>query len=161
MGFIADEVLEMAEQIERNGVKFYRAAAEGATGDVSGLFNRLAEMEERHGDTFHDMRAKLTPEETVPATADPDDLAGKYLRSMVEGKVFDVSFDPAEKLATLEGAEEVLSYAIALEHKAISFFGGLKDSMSADDDIEKLNAIIDEEKSHVIDLSAKLDEIRT
>jgi rubrerythrin len=28
--FNADEILEMAEQIERNGARFYRRAAEGA-----------------------------------------------------------------------------------------------------------------------------------
>ena len=58
MLFNADEVFEMAEQIERNGAKFYRRAAEGA-GDPHerDLLNELADWEETHQRVFAAIRA--------------------------------------------------------------------------------------------------------
>jgi len=51
--FNADEIFEMAEQIERNGAKFYRRAAEQVTSpDGSELLLNLAVMEDVHEKTF-------------------------------------------------------------------------------------------------------------
>ncbi len=51
MPFNADEVFEMAEQIERNGARFYRAAAKKIP-EVSQVFSDLAAMEDEHEKTF-------------------------------------------------------------------------------------------------------------
>jgi rubrerythrin len=59
--FNADEVFEMAEQIERNGAKFYRDAAENATASPSkDLLRSLSKMEEAHEKTFKAMPRSLT-----------------------------------------------------------------------------------------------------
>jgi len=157
MSFIAEEVFEMAEQLERNGREFYRAAALGSEGDAVELFNRLADMEKRHEDIFHGMRNERTPEESIPSTADPDDLANKYLRSMVEGKIFHLAGDPKKKLSGFKSPEEILKYAISLEKEAIAFYVGIKDSMSREADRDRIDEIISEEKSHVVDLTEQLN----
>ena len=56
--FNADEVFEMAEQMERNGAKFYRDAAEN-TADPSNkeMLIGLSKMEETHEKMFASMRA--------------------------------------------------------------------------------------------------------
>ena len=47
--FNADEIFEMAEQIERNGAKFYREAAENASdADVKEMLLSMAAMEDGH-----------------------------------------------------------------------------------------------------------------
>ncbi len=53
VGFTAFEIFEIAEQIERNGAKFYRQAAD-MTSDksMSHFFCQLAEMEDNHEKTF-------------------------------------------------------------------------------------------------------------
>jgi len=71
MPFNADEVFEMAEQIERNGGIFYRAAAEKFPG-VSKVLLGLAEMEDEHLKTFADMRADLSGTELEEPVFDPD-----------------------------------------------------------------------------------------
>ena len=51
--FNADEVFEIAEQIERNGAKFYRTSAKNIS-DVNNknFLIQLAEMEDEHEKTF-------------------------------------------------------------------------------------------------------------
>lgn len=69
--FNADEIFEMAEQIERNGAKFYRAAAEKFSA-VRQVLLDLAAMEDEHQSTFAAMRAQLTAPEQQPILFDPE-----------------------------------------------------------------------------------------
>ena len=62
--FNADDVFEMAEQIERNGAVFYRkAAADIKDPDAKNFLSDLAAMEDSHEKTFSTMRKKLTEAE--------------------------------------------------------------------------------------------------
>ena len=62
--FNADEIFEMAEQIERNGEEFYRKMAESISdAQVSQLFLDLAAMEAEHEKVFASMRADLADQE--------------------------------------------------------------------------------------------------
>ena len=57
--FNADEILETAERMERNGAEFYRLAAEGDIGSGSKQkLLELAEMEAAHEKAFAALRAK-------------------------------------------------------------------------------------------------------
>ena len=77
--FNADEVFEMAEQIERNGAKFYRKAAENiADADEKKLLIHLAEMEDDHEKTFKTLRAELVENEKAVTTFDPESEAAFY-----------------------------------------------------------------------------------
>ena len=68
--FSANEIFEMAEQLERNGAKFYRTSAEGVKDPASrDLLQSLADMEDTHEKTFASMRASLSDEATVTADA--------------------------------------------------------------------------------------------
>ena len=46
--FSADEIFEVAQQLERHGERFYRQAAARAAGEARNLFLRLAAMENEH-----------------------------------------------------------------------------------------------------------------
>ena len=57
IAFNADEVFEMAEEIERNGAKFYREAASKSTNrEIREMFLNMASMEDGHLRTFQEMR---------------------------------------------------------------------------------------------------------
>ncbi|MBN1456465.1 MAG: hypothetical protein JW912_01280, partial [Sedimentisphaerales bacterium] len=59
--FSADEIFEMAEEIERNGAKFYRKAAKNAaTKDIKDMLVNMAVMEDGHEKTFAEMRKELS-----------------------------------------------------------------------------------------------------
>ena len=71
--FNADDVLAMAEQLEINGGRFYRAAAE-STGDPANkeFLLELAAMEDQHEKTFKSMRAELSEKEKESTVFDPE-----------------------------------------------------------------------------------------
>ena len=155
--FSADEILEMAERIERNGAKFYRLAAE-IVEDPSGrqVLLELAAMEDRHQETFASMRAELGDSEKDTAVFDPDSEATLYLDAMADGYVFDQKADPSEELNTQVNSRDILLKAIGREKDAIVFFVGLKDFVGVKADKDKVEAIIKEEKSHIMLLSNQL-----
>jgi rubrerythrin len=158
MPFNADEVFEMAEQIERNGGKFYRAAAEKFPA-MSEVLLDLAAMEDEHLKTFTNMRAELSGTEVEEPVFDPDGQAQMYLRVMADGHVFDVKTDPAEKLANKDTPEEVLKMAIGLERDSIAFYVGLKEAVSRKAGKEKVEDIIKEEMGHIVTLNEKLQDL--
>lgn len=151
INFNADEVFEMAEQIERNGGRFYRAAAESAGDDMKPLLLKLAEMEDEHQKTFAEMRAELAANETNVLTFDPDDEAMQYIQAMVEGKVF--RGDPCELLSTDKTTAEVLDIAISLEKDSIIFYQCMKPFVPAEFGRDRLNDIINQEIGHILILT--------
>ena len=155
VSFNVDEVFEMAEQIERNGAKFYRAAAEKFPA-VREILLDLAAMEDDHEKTLAAMRTELSAGVQEPPVFDPDGEAQMYLRAMADGHVFDVKADPVERLAGKDTAEEVLKMAIGLEKDSIAFYVGLKEGVSRKVGKEKVEAIIKEEFEHIATLSEKL-----
>ena len=158
MPFNADEVFEMAEQIERNGGKFYRAAAKKfpAMGEV---LLALAEMEDQHQKTFANMRAELSGTELEEPIFDPDGQAQMYLCVMADGHIFDVKADPVEQLAHRDTPEDVLKMAIGVERDSIAFYVGLKEAVSGRAGKDKVEDIIKEEMGHVVILNQKLQDL--
>lgn len=151
--FNADEIFEIAEQIERNGAAFYRRAAEGSldAGQKRKLLE-LAEMELSHEQTFAAIR---TEQENAPASFDPDGEAARYLDAIADGRVFDLRADLIEDLSG-KTIEEILKIAIDLEKDSIVFYLGLRDLVSESLGKERVEAIIAEEMSHITLLSDEL-----
>ena len=154
--FNADEIFEMAEQIERNGAKFYRRAAEKtADAGTKDVLLDLAQMEEVHEKTFASMRSELSGAEMAVTVFDPDGDSAKYLRAMADGHVFDIS-DPSEKLTGNESSMDVLRTAIGLEEDSIVFYLGMKDMVPGSLGKDKIDDIIKEEMRHVVILTNQL-----
>ena len=159
MPFNADEVFEMAEQIERNGAKFYRAAAKKFP-QVGELFLDLAEMEVKHEKTFADMRKELSGTEAEPLVFDPNSEAQMYLQVMADDNVFDPKADLVEQLAGKDTPEDVLNMAIGLERDSVSFYVGLKEAVPRRAGKDKVEDIIKEEIGHIAILKKKLDTLQ-
>ena len=158
MPFNADEVFEMAEQIERNGAKFYRNAAEEFP-ELKQLLSDLAAMEDEHLKTFTAMRAELSGTEAVPPVFDPNEEAQMYLQVMADEHIFNIKADPSEQLADIEKPEDLLKIAIGIERDSITFYVGLKESVSRRAGKDQVEAIIREEVGHIVTLSKKMDTL--
>lgn len=148
------EALEVAEKIERNGVKFYRRAA-GLCGDdrISTLFVQLAQWEARHEDIFKRMRQRLTaghPEPDRAGAADALALAGLA--------VFGIQPDPSQELTGQESRTDVLKMAIEKEKDSIVYYTGLKDFVPQQTDRQVVEEIIQEEMKHVRILVQSLEQ---
>jgi rubrerythrin len=149
--FSADDVFEMAEQLERNGAEFYRqAAAEVSGGEARALLNELAAMEDEHEKTFAAMRAELAAGEKADTVFDPEDEAPAYLRALADTKVF---FDKQIDTSSLR---EILKDAITAEKDSIVFYLGMREMVPRKLGKERLDAIIKEEMGHIRLLSKHL-----
>jgi rubrerythrin len=159
--FNADEIFEIAEQIERNGARFYRKATEASISVRSReLLLRLAAMEDEHEKTFAAMRADLTRQESAPLVFDPDDQAILYLRAVADGKIFDLNADPSKRLTGTETIQEVLAIAVGLEKESIVFYTGIKETVPEHLGKDKVEAIIREEMEHLTTLSNELASLK-
>lgn len=159
MPFNADEVFEMAEQIEINGARFYRASAEKFPA-LRKLLLELAAMEDEHRETFAAMHAELSSDEQEAPVFDPDGQARMYLRVMADGNVFNTKADPVDKLADCETPQDVLKVAIGLEKDSIAYYVGLKASVSPRAGKDKVESLIGEEIEHIALLSEKLNTLK-
>ena len=160
IAFNADQALAMAEQIERNGRRFYiRAAQIVAEGDVHRLLLDLAEWEKGHETLFAALRADLTEEEKKATTFDPDGEAELYLQAMADAHVFNVSEDPAALLSGDETPEQLLNTALGFERDSILFFTGLARLVPKRLGRDKVEAVTQEEVGHVAYLKRQLQRL--
>ncbi len=149
--FNADEIFEMAEQIERNGAKFYREAAENIKEEEKRtLLLHLAEMEDDHRAIFEDMRKRLLEDEKMKTNFDPEDDTSDYLRSLADTRIF------YEKNIDITSFKEILKSAITAEKDSIVFYLGIKDSVPEHFGKNKIDKIIKEEMGHISLLSKEL-----
>jgi rubrerythrin len=153
----ADEIFEMAEQIERNGARFYRRAAQGFIDSRAGRrLLDLAAMEDEHEKVFAAMRAELLQSEREPRVPDPYGEAILYVRGMADGHVFDVRKDPSERLTGKETMEDILRTAIGLEKDSIVFYLGIKEIVPERLSKQRIDDIIKEEMGHIAILSQEM-----
>ena len=159
--FNADEIFEMAERIEKNGLKFYNKAAKIVSDKgMSKIFEDLAVMEASHVATFAAMRKELSDRETVPTAYDLDDQGAAYLKAMADGHVFDIKTDPSEQLTDKNTARDILTMAIRAEKDAVIFYEALKDFVPTKAGKEKVENILKEEQGHIALLSVKWAGLR-
>ncbi len=152
--FNIHEIFEMAEQIEINGGAFYRKAAENTVNPAGKkMLHELALMEDGHIGVFANLRKELAGRGD-DSSFDPEGEAMAYVRSIAATKVFDDH--PANLLTGAESVEQILRLAISMEKEAILFYLGLKEIMPPDWGRDKVQAIIEEEKSHVVMLTNQL-----
>lgn len=149
--FNADDVFEMAEQIERNGYQFYTAAAEGIDDpENKKMLKMLAQMEAGHEKTFAKMRNELSSKEKQSTVFDPSGEAAQYLKALADTKVF------FEKQIDITSMEEILKSAITAEKDSIVFYLGMKDLVPGSLGQDKIDDVIKEEMRHITILSKEL-----
>ncbi len=149
--FNADDVFEMAEQMERNGGKFYRTAADSTQeSDNKEFLLELAAMEDAHEETFKAMRAEISGPEKASTVFDPAGEAALYLRALADTRVF------FEKELDVTSMKQILKSAIEAEKDSIVFYLGMQEAVPEKFGRARLNHIIKEEMGHIKLLSRKL-----
>lgn len=155
--FNADEIFEMAQQIERNGARFYHSAANIVTDPrVSSLLVSLARMEEEHERIFAWMRSELGSEMSRAGDTPPRPETIRYLQAFADGLLFDPNADPAGDIAADATQQDILLRAIAIEKDSIAIYVGLKEVVPAALGKNRIDEIIHEEMSHASVLSEHL-----
>jgi len=159
--FNADEIFEMAEEIERNGAKFYRKAADNAaTEDIKDMLLNMAVMEDNHEKTFAEMRTGLSDAEKQQASFDPQGEATLYLQTMADAHGTEGKKSLDQELTGNESVKEILTIAMGAEKDSIAFYAGLKALVPSQAGKDKVDKIIAEEMNHITILGAQLSQLQ-
>lgn len=87
--YSADEIFTIAEDIERNAAEFYHEAAErSSNGESRHFLLTMADVENKHLNTFRSMREKLFAEEesSILDTISP---FAEYLQTLVDVRTWE------------------------------------------------------------------------
>jgi rubrerythrin len=151
------EVLQIAEEMERNAAKFYRKAA-GMFNDpsLSKLFSELAQWEKRHVQVFAEMKERFT----MPAweLGHSDSERVDVARLGVPPAVFGPESDPAKELTGHETRADVLDLALKKERYTIGYYTSLTEFALGEENLKVLKRIVEEEKKHVRVLTQSLTQ---
>jgi rubrerythrin len=158
--FNANEIFEMAEEIERNGAKFYRQAAENAADkETKQMLLDMAVMEDGHLRTFEEMRKQLSGQEKGWAVFDPDNQSVLYLQAMADARGYEGKITPTKELTGNETTKEIIEIALNSENESTVFYLSLKALVPVKAGRDKVEAIIIEELSHITTLLKKLKSL--
>jgi len=153
----ANDILEMAIQIEKNGAVFYRNSAEAVSEPShKKLLLGLANMEDQHEQTFAQMKANLSEEEKKSTTFDPDEEAGMYLKALADTRVFFEKEMPTGP----PSMKDILKEAIVAEKDSIVFYLGMKDFVPEKLGKDRVEQVIKEEMGHIKLLSNQLTSLK-
>jgi len=157
--FTADEIFEMAEEIERSGAAFYReAAAISSDDDTKQLLSDMAAAEEEHLKNFQHMRKRLGAQEDM-AMIDSDRRSSMYLQTMADARGWEGRLSPTQELSGNETASDIIEIALNSEKESVVFYFGLKGLVSTSAGKEKVEEIIIEELGHITALLKKLKSL--
>lgn len=124
--FNADEIFEMAEEIERNGAEFYREAAKNVSdAKTKQALLDMAAMEDDHLRTFEQMRKQLSGQEKGEIF-DPDNRSALYLQTMADARGWEGRISPLEQLTGSETIKDIFEIALNSEKESVVFYSGLK-----------------------------------
>lgn len=154
--FSGYEIGEMAVQIERNGKAFYSELARKSNdADMRTFFKYLADQEDAHLERFKGLRDRLSKEGYV-APYDWDE-ARDYLSVLVSKEVF-ADENMGARLAK-EAPDEAAAFdaAIGLEKDSLLFYHEMMRFVNKQDH-PLIEAIAEEERKHIADLSEKRKE---
>ena len=126
--FNADEIFDIAEQIESNGQKFYSTSAQRVSEPTAKkVLANLAEMEAEHLKTFRNLHARLDAKAREELTWDPEDESVAYLRAAADSHIFKASVDPSSLVADDSDARQILELALQFEKDSVVYFLGIAD----------------------------------
>ncbi len=159
--FSANDIYNIAKQIERNGIAFYEEAAKVMPDEgARGMMLELADMERDHEKTFEDMQAGLTEAEKSGSLEDPHAEAFTFLQNMADGYVFDLSEGPEEFFKDSPDVQTILEQAIGFEKDSITYYSYVSPMIPPKLGRNRMDEIVQEEINHIARLSGKLRQVR-
>ncbi|MEJ5230345.1 MAG: ferritin family protein [Pseudothermotoga sp.] len=139
------DLLSIAVQIEANGYDFYNSLANNqASQKLKEFFTHLAEQERVHQQIFRNL---ITHTKSSPSLSTwIDEEVSGYLKSLADVSIFP-AIERSKKQLTVR---EAFSLAIDVEKDSIIFYSELLPY--AGEERKSIEAIISEEKKHLLDL---------
>ncbi|MFH0911419.1 MAG: ferritin family protein [Planctomycetota bacterium] len=159
--FTPDDLFEIAEQIERNGARFYKQAATRTPDPkIREELTRLSFMEENHERVFAGMRKELSRRNRAPESFDPEGDAARYLQDVADGKIFPRDMNPDELLPKDVTLDKIFQVAIGLEKDSVVFYVGMQKLVPGGEEKDRIGKIIEEEMGHIASLTRRRDLLK-
>jgi rubrerythrin len=137
--------LSVCHQIEENGERFYRQAAQGVQDkDASRLFEHLADEEVKHRKIFEGMLPKT---ETYSMGERYPGEYLEYLGNDLDDKVVFNKRETDRELTDVKDTPSAIDFAMHREIGAILYFLEIKNLVSKDQQ-SSIDRIVDEERKH-------------
>lgn len=159
--FRASEILDMAIEIERQGIRFYEACASATLKqDVLEVFRGLVEQEHSHVRVFSEMKEGLD-DYALPETY-PGELRN-YVDSFVRDKVFSQPADALRSVVDVNDPFKAIEFGVGFEERSILFYSTIKD-LARHSETQVVEDVIAQEHAHIRQLLAlrhRLEQDRT
>ncbi len=157
--FSVFELLEIAERIENNAVRFYLKAAEIYDDpQLRDIYYKLANWRAKHQKILTQRRKDYSEKTGELGTFDPDDYVLSNPEVMAGLTWLGSKADPTKELTGQETREEILRDAIIRTDEVVAFYEGLKDFARDPPGESAIDKIIEEEKQHIRLLTAQLEQ---
>ncbi len=148
--FLGRELINIALGIERNGAVFYDSLADSTTDvTVKGTYKYLADKEREHIGIFQNMLGSLGDYQPPEILTEEYD---SYLRALTDSFVFTDDQVAREMARKVESDVEAIQIALGAEKDSILFYSEMR-GLVRTSDRDVVNKIIEEEKSHLRQLS--------
>ena len=146
MRFSADEVLEMAVELERRGIAFYENLSKKTSDQKSReIFIFLGEEEKKHLEYFQKTKDDLNTQiDFVPDTMDE---TNNYLGSLIENGVLGKILQGLDLTQGDSSIEKALEVGMEVEKESVKFYESME-IIVPESKKEWLKKVIQEEKKH-------------
>jgi len=161
----ADELMELAIQIEKNGKEYFSAMAERSENPkVKQVFTLLVREEQSHLENFEKIRERLAEKRQ-----DDFQIADEYntpemdayIQAMSDGRVYPNLCSHAELATEIKDDEQAIYHAIGFEKDTVLFFGDILGILGAEDENKTLiEELIRQEKIHIAKLYTLLSSLK-
>ncbi len=141
--FSAEDILDIAIRLEKNGEKTYREARQHTQDDeLKTLLTWIAQEEHDHARWFIELKSRLTQQED-------HHLMAEFSRALVEDVVQGQAFSLQEvDFKAIDTPDKMIRTFIGFEDDTITFYEILKSFIEDTAIADQLEKIIAEEKKH-------------
>ena len=144
------EVFEMTLQIEQMGYDFYKTMAHNAkNARLRDGYNQLAAEEKKHLDSFEQLRDSIEKIDTN--RLDNWDEVSLYFKALIDTKELPTSPEKNSLVPELKDEIGAIHISISFEKDTILFLQGISRWINPEDK-NKIEQLIEEEKSHILKL---------
>ncbi len=144
------EILQIAEQIEHRGAKFYLKTAElFDDSERRDIYYKLANWKAKHEKILAQRRKRFSEKTGQFGTFDPDNYVLSNPHVMAGLTWFGIKRDAFGSLTGRESKEEIIKDAIRRENEVIIFYQGLKDFARDQATKDEIDKVIKEGNRHV------------
>jgi rubrerythrin len=151
--FSLKDIIYIAVQVEQNGERVYRNAAQKIENpSLSSLLQGLADEEAQHAKWFEALTDTMTD---TGDFSEPEKMGRALLKNAVGTQSFTLE---GADFSSMEKIEDLLKLAIEFEMDTVLFYGMLQPLIEDQKTLEQLHAIIQEEENHARLLKKVLSE---